>query len=402
MGRKYTTSRLLPRSHLYNNVQHKGNTHFDDSGQVFTEKTCPAGPMTADWVWKTRGSSRQARFHRSMGPGCSSLFDMAIRSALDNSSDITAESLQGLPWDVAGLLWQRIIAAQVDSVNVWKAFASAYPHEADTALKSKYHAIPDPDMGLFDYIKPMTSPSFSWITFLTLSNIGCSRATLIQVSQLVNLGNLTLGPGIQAPDIGIDDSIIRNWGRLAAESNAFSLLRILHVRQQKEITSRVFTHFNQFPALVLFNVEGCNLGSQEIATAQQHGWKYKTGIEMCNRLVKCSARGPNWNSIVHDCFRLGGDLSAEKLTDESLPAANDLPVFHLSIGDAGRGGLMDATGCQSMRCYYRTTKEHREDSERLAKKRLLTETKAKVPHKKPTVRASKHQNMEDLLTDFGG
>lgn len=123
---------------------------------------------------------------------------------------------------------------------------------------------------------------------------------------------------------------------------------------------------------------------------------------MCNRLVKCSARGPDWNSIVHECFRLGGELSAEKLTDESVPAASDLPVLHLSIGDAGRGDLMDATGCQNTRCYYRTMKEHRKDNERLATKRLLTETKAKMPRKKPTMRASKQQNMEDLLTDFGG
>ena len=111
MGSDYMSSRLLSRPQAYSNVQNKGTTNYDDSGQVFTETTCPAGPMTADWVWKTKGSSRQAGRRRSVGPGCSSLVNMAIRSALHNSFNITAESLGELPWEVASLLWHSIIAA---------------------------------------------------------------------------------------------------------------------------------------------------------------------------------------------------------------------------------------------------------------------------------------------------
>ena len=67
--------------------------------------------MTADWVWKTKGSSRLAGRFRSMGPGCSSLVDMSIRSALCNCFNITAESLREVPWEIASLLWRRLVAS---------------------------------------------------------------------------------------------------------------------------------------------------------------------------------------------------------------------------------------------------------------------------------------------------
>ena len=87
----------------------RGTTGYDESGQVFTETKCYGGPMTADWFWKTKRSPGKARRFRSRGPGCSSLVDVAVRSVLDNSYSITPESLDGLPWELASVLWQRIV-----------------------------------------------------------------------------------------------------------------------------------------------------------------------------------------------------------------------------------------------------------------------------------------------------
>ncbi len=82
---------------------------FDaDSGQIYTEMTCRAGPMTADWVWKTKGSSKSVRRFRSAGPGCASLENMAIRSVIANSSSLTAELMQDVPWHIAQKMWQRV------------------------------------------------------------------------------------------------------------------------------------------------------------------------------------------------------------------------------------------------------------------------------------------------------
>ena len=86
-------------------------TSHDDSGQVFTEAICFGGPMTADWLWDTKGNPNRARIFRSRGPGCSSLVNMAIRSVLYNSYSITLESLEGVPWELASVLWQQIVAS---------------------------------------------------------------------------------------------------------------------------------------------------------------------------------------------------------------------------------------------------------------------------------------------------
>ncbi len=83
---------------------------YDESGQVFTEVSCPGGPMTLDWVWKTQGSFREAVRVRSSGRGCSSLVNMAMRAALGYTQNITAESLEGLPWEIASRLWERLVA----------------------------------------------------------------------------------------------------------------------------------------------------------------------------------------------------------------------------------------------------------------------------------------------------
>lgn len=66
--------------------------------------------MVADWVWKTKGSTREHRDFRSSGPGCSSLKNMVIRGVLLHSFSLTAEGLKALPWSIGQVLWQRILA----------------------------------------------------------------------------------------------------------------------------------------------------------------------------------------------------------------------------------------------------------------------------------------------------
>lgn len=119
MGSDAMTARFLHShdAHFASPASKKGGTQHGESGQVFTEVTSPAGPMTADWVWKTRGSSTEAGRFVSSGPGCSSLFNMAIRSTLCNSFDITAESLNEVPWVVADPLWQRLVASYENELS---------------------------------------------------------------------------------------------------------------------------------------------------------------------------------------------------------------------------------------------------------------------------------------------
>ena len=109
MKKGFSNSVALAGSKNYHESKY-GIIKHDESGQVFTEVSCPGGPMTLDWVRETKGSSSEAAHFRSSGQGCASLVDMAIRSAVTHSFNITTESLQGLPWEVAHLLWERLVA----------------------------------------------------------------------------------------------------------------------------------------------------------------------------------------------------------------------------------------------------------------------------------------------------
>ena len=292
----------------------------------------------------------------------------------------------------------------MDSVKVWKAFACAFPYELDKTLKHKLHIILEPNMKLIDYMKPIISPSLSWITSLTLSNITCSRTDLVQISRIINIGTLSIGPNVQAPDIGIDDSIIRSWGRLAADSDAFSVLRVLSCRSQKEMTPRIFTYLNQFPSLELFNVEDSNLGPQGQPLALQHGWKFKTGVDLSSLLMKGGTEGVGWDFAADACFRLGGQLCAEALPEDSVTEIDDLPVLHLALGPIPAVPIVYKTGNWSLQCFYRTKRQAfpRNDPLHNSNKRNLEEAQPKLPRKKPTMRASKQQNLEDVLVGFGG
>ena len=271
----------------------------------------------------------------------------------------------------------------------------------DENLKHKHHNIVEPNMKLSDYMNPITSPSLSWITSLTLSNITCSRTDLIQISRIVNIGTLSIGPNVEAPDIGIDDSIIRGWGRLATDSDAFTVLRVLACRAQKEMTPRIFTYLNQFPSLDLFKVEHSNLGPQVKPLALQHGWNSIIGVDLSSLHVKGGTEGMGRDPAADACFPVGEPFYA--VTEDGVTGNDGLPVLHLALGYIP-DPIVDRTGNHSWQCFYRTKRKafQRDDTLRNSNKRSLEEVQPKLPRKKPTMRASKKQNLEEVLMGFGG
>ena len=81
----------------------------EQSGLSYTEVVSEAAPMRVNWVWKSRGSISDMVMYRSPGPGCSSLQNMAIRSACRNVLSLTPESLETLDWEVGQRLWRSIV-----------------------------------------------------------------------------------------------------------------------------------------------------------------------------------------------------------------------------------------------------------------------------------------------------
>ena len=261
-------------------------------------------------------------------------------------------------------------------------------------------------MSLGDYTKPLISPSFQWITFLTLSNITISRKDLINLGNLVNLGVLTIGSGVLAPDVGLEDGVVRAWGRAAVEADAFSLLRVLNLRHQRHVTPKVFQYLRHFPLLSLFNLENCSLGSKDKQAAVSAGWRYKTGKILNDFLPVLGKVDATWDSVVHACFRAGGAYGIDSVTAEGVDAINALPVLHFTIGAShattSNAGL-NASGNYKLQCFERIANWFPPSNERpKAAKRPSNAIASSEgqPRKKPMLRGSRQQDMGDLLTGF--
>lgn len=167
---------------------------------------------------------------------------------------------------------------------------------------------------------------------------------------------------------------------------------------QKDINATVFEHLSHFPALSLFNIEDCNLGPDNGQEARTHGWKYRTGKDLSDWLAKGDATGAGWDSIVHASFQLGGAFSEKTLKAECV-GINALPVLHMSVGAAQPDALLDVKGDRSFKSFYR----ERIDMVSIPYKRPSSQNiPTSESRKKPNLRASKRQKMEDVLVGFAG
>lgn len=321
--------------------------------------------------------------------------------------------------------------SQLDSVHLFLAFSQTYP----SLITPRYHAIPKPNMPLPSYLKSLTSHNHQWLTQLTLLDITIPRTALIQLSLVPNLSVLTIGPGVLATDIGVDDSLLRTWSR-SVTTGAFSMLRALVLRSQPHVTARAFSYLAAFPVLSIFAIESvASIGPRDKPTALTYGWKYKTDRDLRDWLVTGGgAKGSEWDVISQAFFELGSDFSEEQSTAAGIGAADALPTIHLAVGGLPENALVDVFAREgAMRVWYRSGKMAASDtsndvqlplpnwsssSSRDAKPEpqgtaaALSQNQT-VPQKrpldlqrssdmtrkktKPVMRASKRQNLDDLL-----
>ena len=333
---------------------------------------------------------------------------MAIRSVLTNSSTLTAESLQGLPWELGRKLWQRIVRSQLDSVKVWKAFVLAYLNVTEETLRRKRKVIMDPNMPLASYIEAVTSSNFHWLTFLNLQHITCPRTALVHISRLTNLAVLTIGEAVRAPEIGVDDGIIRIWGRIAAtDPSAFTMLRVLSLIQVPHVTARVFNYLDEFPVLGILNVDVSNNEIEFRLAAESQGWRCvtdkKVSLDINSRVM--AAEG---DSILHATFELAGEYGKELSKQEGVESVESLPRLHLALGGDPRYSVVGVEGQRSMRCFCRTTPKRVKgigDPFSAGGKRPVPELTSSVRNnavaKRRKVKVSKQQDMAELLLGFG-
>ena len=291
---------------------------------------------------------------------------------------------------------------QLDSFYAWRVFAAAYPNEMEETLRHRRQVIPEPNMPVTEYIKPICSVSYEWITFLALSHITCSRLDLVNISKLVNLGALTIGPSVETSDIGLDDRIIRTWGRAATESEAFSMLRVLACRSELGLTSQCFQHLSQFPSLALLAVENCSVRSLNKQVARSLGWRYSTGTDLGASLVSNGNASGSWDAIMRTLFYRCSNFGVAALTMEGVSAINSLPILHFSLGPTQGEAKVNRKDQTLLRFFERDRPQRREDTiPDITSKRTLVEPVDNRPVKRRGVTASRKQNFEDSLIEFG-
>ena len=106
------------------------------------------------------------------------------------------------------------------------------------------------------------------------------------------------------------------------------------------------------------------------------------------------------DAIVHASFRLAGAISGGILRAEGVEVINSIPVLHMAVGGTQPGVLVDTAGDGSLRSFSREWvdrtgfRSNNESSQTLA-------SIIKTSHCKPTLRASKQQNMVEFMAGFG-
>ncbi|KAI4260535.1 MAG: hypothetical protein LQ352_000231 [Teloschistes flavicans] len=268
--------------------------------------------------------------------------------------------------------------------------------------------LPDHLTRLSDCIKPITSPSFEWITFLTLAHVSCTRTELIQVSRVANLGMLTIGP-LLGEETELDNSLVRAWSRAASEAGAFGKLRILVFNDVSypAITSSVFTYFREFPALAmfLFPLELRSIEFDEDSIA--NGWFRFRGRKL--RSSRLEAQSSVWQDVYRDCFNGDGSVDVCKLETQCNLAHNTTSILDLVCGKSSNNQYSKPTiwncyGQQTLQTYFRKNgwrdrilRIRKDDDKRAG---LTSSDTNRSPPKKRAMRSVKHQHMGALLADF--
>lgn len=258
-------------------------------------------------------------------------------------------------------------------------------------------------MGLIECIRHIDSPSFHFITFLSLSDFSCSRSDLIHLSRLTNLGMLT----IIARDsswVSLEDSIVRAWGRAASESGAFSRFRILVCRFQTYFTGRVFTYFQDFPALDMILLDQCRVFKGLTDQATKHKWHAKEH----SRLRRDAVELPAWKDIYSGLFKKGALFDIEAM---HKPFENDKdlePILDVSLGVRAKSAscLLTRSPALSGNSWLFRREGRCSDGSSLdsssPQKRSLAENSVASSRsfKRPALRSSRQRTMKDLLAEF--
>ena len=138
-----------------------------------------------------------------------------------------------------------------------------------------------------------------------------------------------------------------------------------------------------------------------------------------------------WDAVSQAFFNLGGRFHAALISKEEADALDAFPVVHLAVGDYPKDAIINLAAEETMRVWYRSgtldgsrckvandmaLRDGSNDSTGKLPGRISAPSTQEMPRKraldsvvsnavgkkaKPTIRASKGQDLGDLLSGFG-
>ncbi|KAL8870729.1 MAG: hypothetical protein Q9174_003289 [Haloplaca sp. 1 TL-2023] len=238
------------------------------------------------------------------------------------------------------------------------------------------------------------SPSFSWVTFLTVGQSSLLQdVDLLSISRLPNLGMLSL------VDLGreaLRDSLVRAWSRAASEAGAFSKMRIFRCDSKNCFTSQTFFYLKALPVLrmLLFSRASLPSGMDEI---RAH-WQLMRDLD---------GNGPHSNSW-HDVYNsdlCNGRVETPGQGSAQCPdGSTEPPALALLYGQVQAPALSVLVGHRDSQVFIR--QERAIDNGKCVLQ-FGEEEQHGINHtngsgkKKRAVRQSKQRTMGDMLAEFG-
>lgn len=192
----------------------------------------------------------------------------------------------------------------------------------------------------------MNSNNFSWLTCLTITEhrpqICFRRPDVINISRLRNLVALDIGSSTTSFAVGsrndvVEDSVIRNWGRLVHETQSFPKLQVLVVRNQPGVTLRSLRYLNAFPSLALFGVKECFEVSNHVEKAAKcYGWTSIDEHDIMAQVKRDITQSSTWDEPIRQCFKRASALLPPTTT-------TDAPLLNFRLGPTPSGILFNDT-----------------------------------------------------------
>ncbi|TVY40884.1 hypothetical protein LOCC1_G006488 [Lachnellula occidentalis] len=296
-----------------------GHQKFDEAtGQIYTETTAAIDTANdLDWTrrtvlaigpdWREQEEvalvdAWKASQHRGVDPetlgsyrgyldnvrnsriwgfrGARSLQDVAVETILQSITEITLEGMQWLPIHLVRRIWHAVNKRCLISLDTWLIFSKLLHKEEGSTLKlMRYRQdIAAPKSPLQVYTTPLTSPSFDFITCLSITT-ECQLSDLVKISSIKNLGSLEiiytrLNAGSATRSSPVTDRLMRTWHQAAMDDGAFRVLRIMRLWSHPELTSKSLIYLNSFPAMAVYDVRWCafDLDANFRLHAKNFGW----------------------------------------------------------------------------------------------------------------------------------